>query len=91
MHEVIDRAARLIPVSTGSSITTTHGVVLLTTPAAAFRQRASRLVLPGAPSDREMTPALRALVARQGLPVTPLAQGNTSGFDAALASPAPAR
>ena len=41
-------AARLIPVSTGSSITTAHGVVLLTTPAASFRPRASRLVLPGA-------------------------------------------
>ena len=40
-------AARLIPVSTGSSITTAHGVVLLTTPAASFRKRASRLVLPG--------------------------------------------
>ena len=77
-------AARLIPVSTGSSITTAHGVVLLTTPAASFRQRASRLVLPGAHSDSEMTPALRALAARQGLPVTPLGQGNTSGFDAAL-------
>ena len=77
-------AARLIPVSTGSSITTAHGVVLLTTPAASFRQRASRLVLPGAHSDSDMTPALRTLAARQGLPVTPLGQGNTSGFDAAL-------
>ena len=42
------------------------------------------MVLPGAHSDSEMTPALRTLAARQGLPVTPLAQGNTSGFDAAL-------
>jgi hypothetical protein len=31
-----------------------------------------------------MTPALRTLAARHGLPVTPLAQHNTSGFDAAL-------
>ena len=77
-------AAHLIPVATGSSITTAHGVVLLTTPAASFRQRASRLVLPGAHSDSEMTPALRTLAARQGLPVTPLGQHNTSGFDAAL-------
>jgi putative intracellular protease/amidase len=77
-------AARLIPVSTGSSITTAHGVVLLTTPAASFTQRASRLVLPGAHSETEMTPALRALAARQELPVTPLDQDNTSGFDAAL-------
>jgi hypothetical protein len=77
-------AARLIPVSPGSSITTAHGVVLLTTPAASLRQRASRLVLPGAHADTEMTPALRTLAARQKLPVTPLNQPNTSGFDAAL-------
>jgi putative intracellular protease/amidase len=77
-------AAHLIPVSTGSSITTAHGVVLLTTPAASFRQRASRLLLPGAHSDTEMTPALRTLAAHQGLPVTPLGQGNTPGFEAAL-------
>jgi putative intracellular protease/amidase len=77
-------AARLIPVSTGSSITTAHGVVLLTTPAASFRHRASRLVLPGAHADSEMTPALRTLAARQKLPVTLLGQGNTVGFDAAL-------
>jgi putative intracellular protease/amidase len=77
-------AARLIPVSTGSSITTAHGVVLLTTPAALFRQRASRLVLPGAHADTEMTPALGALAARQKLPVTPLGQHSTGGFDAAL-------
>jgi transcriptional regulator GlxA family with amidase domain len=78
-------AARLIPVSTGSSITTAHGVVLLTTPAASLSQRASRLLLPGAHSDTEMTPALRTLAAHQGLPVTPLTQGNAGGFDAALA------
>jgi putative intracellular protease/amidase len=77
-------AARLVPVSTGSSITTAHGVVLLTTPAASFRRRASRLVLPGAHADTEMTPALRTLAARRGLPVTPLGRGNASGFDAAL-------
>ena len=45
-------AAHLIPVAAGSSITTAHGVVLLTTPAASFRQRAHRLVLPGAHSDQ---------------------------------------
>ena len=78
-------AARLVPVATGSSITTAHGVVLLTTPAASFRQRASRLVLPGAHSATEMAPALRSLAARQELPVTALDQGDTSGFDAALA------
>jgi putative intracellular protease/amidase len=78
-------AARLVPVSTGSSITTAHGVVLLTTPATGLSQRASRLVLPGAHSDTELTPALRTLATRQGLPVTPLSQGNTGGFDAALA------
>jgi putative intracellular protease/amidase len=77
-------AARLIPVSTGSSITTAHGVVLLTTPAASFQHRASRLVLPGAHADTVITPALRALADRQELPVTLLGQGNTSGFDAAL-------
>jgi putative intracellular protease/amidase len=77
-------AAHLVPVSTGSSITTSHGVVLLTTPAASFRQRAQRLVLPGAHATSEMTPALRALATRQRLPVTPLGQHNTSGFDAAL-------
>lgn len=77
-------AARLILVSTGSSITTAHGVVLLTTPAASISQRASRLVLPGAPSDTDMAPALRDLAARQDLRVTPLSQANTSGFDAAL-------
>jgi hypothetical protein len=77
-------AARLVPVSTGSSITTAHGVVLLTTPAASFTQRASRLVLPGAHSPTEMTPALRALAARQELPVAPLSHGGSSGFDAAL-------
>ena len=77
--------ARLIPVSTGSSVTTAHGVVLLTTPAAAFRPRASRLVLPGAHSETELAPALRTLARRQGLTVTPLGQANTSGFDATLA------
>ena len=77
-------AAGLIPVSTGSSITTAHGVVLLTTPAASLKQQASRLVLPGAHSDTDMAPALRTLAARQQLPVTPLSQGNTGGFDAAL-------
>ena len=77
-------AARITPVSTGSSITTAHGVVLLTTPAASYRHRASRLVLPGAHSDTELTPALRTLAARQGLTVTPLDHANTSGFDAAL-------
>lgn len=77
-------AAHLIPVSTGSSITTAHGVVLLTTPADSFSPRASRLVLPGAPSDMELAPALRTLAVRQDLPVTPLSQANTSGFDAAL-------
>lgn len=77
-------AAQLVPVSTGSSITTAHGVVLLTTPAASFTREASRLVLPGAHSDTEMTPALRALAARQNLPVTPLAHDGTAGFDAAL-------
>ena len=41
-------------------------------------------MLPGAHSDSEMTPALRTLAARQRLPVTPLGQHNTSGFDAAL-------
>jgi hypothetical protein len=40
-------AAHLIPVSTGSSITTAHGVVLLTTPATSLNKQASRLVLPG--------------------------------------------
>jgi putative intracellular protease/amidase len=77
-------AARLIPVSTGPSITTARGVVLLTTPATSFRRRASRLVLPGAHSDTEMAPALRTLAARQNLSVTPLGRANTSGFDAAL-------
>jgi transcriptional regulator GlxA family with amidase domain len=77
-------AARLISVSTGSSITTAHGVVILTTPAAALRQRASRLVLPGAHSETELAPPLRTLATRQGLTVTPLGQANTSGFDAAL-------
>lgn len=77
-------AARLIPVGTGSSITTAHGVVLLTTPAARFRHGASRLLLPGARSEGETTPALRALAARRHLPVTPLRQGGTGGFDAAL-------
>jgi hypothetical protein len=77
-------AAHLVHVSTGSSITTSHGVVLLTTPAASIRQRAHRLVLPGAHSDSEMAPGLRMLAARQRLPVTPLGQGNTSGFEAAL-------
>jgi putative intracellular protease/amidase len=77
-------AARLTPVSPGSSITTAHGVVLLTTPAASLSQRASRLLLPGAHADTEMAPALRTLAARQGLPVTPLGQDNTAGFDAAL-------
>ena len=77
-------AAQVVPVSAGSSITTAHGVVLLTTPAASFRQRASRLVLPGAHSDSEMTPALRTLAAHQGLTVTPLGQGNSPGFEAAL-------
>jgi putative intracellular protease/amidase len=77
-------AAHLIPVSTGSSITTAHGVVLLTTPAASFTRRASRLVLPGAHSDTVMVPALRTLVDRQALPVTPLAHDGTAGFDAAL-------
>jgi len=70
--------------STGSSITTAHGVVILTTPATSFRPRASRLVLPGAHFDTEMAPALRMLAARQELPVTPLGRANTSGFDAAL-------
>jgi putative intracellular protease/amidase len=77
-------AARLVPVAAGSSVTTAHGIVLLTTPAAAFRQHATRLVLPGARSASEMTPALRTLAAREGLPVTPLGQANTSGFEAAL-------
>ena len=77
-------AARLIPVSAASSITTAHGVVLLTTPAASFRPRASRLVLPGAHSDTEMAPALHMLAARRQLPVTPLGQATASGFDAAL-------
>lgn len=67
-----------------SSITTAHGIVLLTTPAASFRQQAHRLVLPGAHADNEITPALRTLAARHRLPVTALGQGNTSGFDAAL-------
>ena len=78
-------AAHLVPVSTGSSITTAHGVVLLTTPATSFTRQASRLVLPGARSDTEIAPALRALAARQNLPVTPLAHDGTSGYDAALA------
>ena len=77
-------AAHLVPVSTGSSITTAHGVVLLTTPATSLNKQASRLVLPGAHSDTEMAPALRALAARQDLPVTPLAKDGTAGFDAAL-------
>ena len=77
-------AAHLIPVSTGSSITTAHGVVLLTTPATSLNKQASRLVLPGAHSDTEMAPALRALAARQDLSVTPLAKDGTAGFDAAL-------
>jgi putative intracellular protease/amidase len=77
-------AAHLVPVSTGSSIITAHGVVLLTTPAASFTRQASRLVLPGAHSDTEMAPALRTLAARQDLPVTPLAQNGSAGFDAAL-------
>jgi transcriptional regulator GlxA family with amidase domain len=77
-------AARLIPVSTGSSITTAHGVVILTTPAASFKPRASRLVLPSADSETEMAPALRELAARHEFPVTPLGRANTSGFDAAL-------
>ncbi len=77
-------AARLVPVSSGSSITTAHGVVILTTPAASFPHGASRLVLPGAKAATEMAPALRSLAARQQLPVAPLNQGDTSGFDAAL-------
>jgi transcriptional regulator GlxA family with amidase domain len=77
-------AARLIPVSAGPSITTAHGVVLLSTPAASFKPRASRLVLPGAHSDTEIAPALRQLAARHELPITPLGRTNTSGFDAAL-------
>jgi putative intracellular protease/amidase len=77
-------AAQLIPVSSGSSITTAHGVVLLTTPAAALTRRASRLVLPGTHSDTDIAPELRRLAARQELPVTPLGQGNLAGFDAAL-------
>jgi transcriptional regulator GlxA family with amidase domain len=77
-------AARLIPVATGSSVTTAHGVVLLTTAAGSFSQRVDRLVLPGAHSDTKMAPALRTLAARQELPVTPLGSDNTAGFDAAL-------
>jgi hypothetical protein len=42
-------AAHLIPVATGSSITTAHGVVLLTTPAAFFRQRADNSCFRGTP------------------------------------------
>ena len=77
-------AARLIPVSAGTSITTAHGVVLLTTPAASFRTRASRLVLPSAHSETEVAPALRELAKSHELPITPLGRENTSGFDAAL-------
>jgi transcriptional regulator GlxA family with amidase domain len=78
-------AAHLTPVATGSSVTTAHGVILLTTPAAAFSRRARRLVVPGAHSGSEIAPALRLLAARQELPITPLGQGNLAGFDAALA------
>jgi transcriptional regulator GlxA family with amidase domain len=77
-------AARLIPVSTGPSITTAHGVVLLTTPAASLKPRASRLVLPSAHSETETAPALRQLAESRELPITPLGRANTSGFDAAL-------
>ncbi len=78
-------AARLVPVGTGSSVTTAHGVVLLTNPAASFHERATRMLLPGARSEAEMAPALRALAHRSELPVTPLGRDGASGFDAALA------
>jgi transcriptional regulator GlxA family with amidase domain len=77
-------AARLVPVATGSSITTAHGVVVLTTPAASFGQRVTRLLLPGARSLGELTPALRTLAERRQLSVTPLGRDGSAGFDAAL-------
>lgn len=75
-------AARTIPVATGSSITTAHGVVLMTTSEPTVPSRLDRIVVPGVGSVEELDPWTRLWVEAVGVPVSPLPVG--SGLDAAL-------
>jgi len=80
----VSYAARTVPVSIRDTVTTAHGLVLLT-PALASAVHFDRLLVPGDTDGAKTDPALRGWAAEHGVAidtVTPSAGEN--GFDAAL-------
>src|SRR5215471_12242019 len=77
-------AARTVPIAAGRTVTTRHGLRLITAPADATAPRVDRLIVPGAESLDQVGPQLAGWAARRGLDIElPQADGEFS-FDAML-------
>jgi putative intracellular protease/amidase len=77
-------AAHTVPLAAGPTVTTRHGVVLLTT-SLATAPAVDRLIVPSAPSVTAVDPRLRTWAAGRHLAVEPLhGAAGELGFDAAL-------
>lgn len=80
----VSYAARAIAVAAGETVTTSHGLVLITTPTAAVG-KVDRVIVPGAAADSTIDPQLRTWASDHALTINvlPRAEGQ-NGFDAAL-------
>jgi putative intracellular protease/amidase len=77
-------AARAVPVAATESVTTRHGMVLLTVPEAQA-PRVDRVIAPGAARDQDINPQLRDWAESRNVPVDAFAGADgVLGFDGAL-------
>jgi hypothetical protein len=77
-------AARAVAVAATDTVTTQHGLVLLTVPEAQAPP-VDRVVSPGASADQDIDPQLRAWAASRNVPIEAFAGADgTLGFDGAL-------
>jgi hypothetical protein len=77
-------AARTVPIATGHTVTTRHGLRLIAAPADATAPRVDRLIVPGAHSLDEVGPRLAGWAAGRGLCVELLQTDGEFSFDAML-------
>lgn len=77
-------AARAVPVAATATVTTRHGMVLLTVPEAQA-PRVDRVIAPGAARDQDINPQLRDWAASRNVPADAFAGADgVLGFDGAL-------
>lgn len=78
-------AGRFLPVATGHSITTQHGVVIETAAIAQLRKRIDRVIAPATSSPKELPAAISVWASQQGARITPLSsEGAGAAFGASL-------